>query len=647
MGKTIPVPARIAQHAFITEAKYRERYQRSLNDPEGFWADQAKKFITWYEPWEKVFSGGFDRLDMRWFSGGKLNAAYNCLDRHLEKKGRQPAIIWEGDNPNQTQVLTYRELYERVCLLANVLKNFGIKRGDRVCIYLPMIPEAAIAMLACARIGAVHSVVFAGFSADSLKTRILDSDCRLVITANEGIRGDKIIPLKKNVDQALRDCPNVRTVIVVKRTENLVPWVHERDVWYHNMISQVRPDCPAEIMDAEDPFFILYTSGSTGKPKGILHGTGGYLVYVAMTFKYVFDYHRHQIYWCTADVGWITGHSYTIYGPLLNGGTTLMFEGVPNYPSPSRFWQVIEKHQVNIFYTAPTAIRALRREGDDWVKQTHRESLRILGTVGEPINPEAWEWYYRVVGENRCPIVDTWWQTETGGIMISALPGATPLKPGSAAWPFFGVAPLIVDEHGQPVPDGTMGKLVITKPWPGMMQTIYGNQERFINAYFKDFPGYYLTGDQATRDSEGYYWIAGRSDDVIKVSGHRLGTQEIESALIKHISVSETAVVAVPDAIKGQGIYAYVTLKVGFKPSTMLKNELIQSVRNSIGHIATIDYIQWTESLPKTRSGKIMRRLLRKIANNDLTDLGDLTTLANPDSVDELIEDRKKMEIKS
>src|SRR5579883_2135070 len=627
----------------ITTQQYQEDYHRSIDDPEGFWGEQAKKFITWFSPWEKVLSGGFDQLDVRWFQGGKLNAAYNCLDRHLEIHPEQAAIIWEGDDPNESKILTYQALYDQVCRFSNVLKQYDVKKGDRVCIYLPMIPEAAIAMLACARIGAIHSVVFGGFSAEALKSRILDADCQIVITANEGIRGHKIVPLKQQVDIALQECPRVRTVIVVKRTANSVPWNQERDVWYHEAMSKAHPHCPAEVMDADDPLFILYTSGSTGKPKGILHSTGGYLVYVAMTHQLVFDYRPGEVYWCSADVGWVTGHSYSIYGPLLNGATTLLFEGVPHYPTPSRYWDVIDKHKVNIFYTAPTAIRALRREGDHWVTRTSRQSLRILGSVGEPINPEAWEWYYHIVAEKRCPIVDTWWQTETGGIMISPLPGTTPLKPGSATWPFFGIVPMIVDDQGNPVPDGKMGNLIIKKPWPGMMQTVYRDRDRFVNTYFKPFPGCYTTGDQAHCDVEGYYWIAGRSDDVIKVSGHRIGTQEVESALIQHQGVTEAAVVAMPDPIKGQSIYAFVTLKTGIQPSDQLKKECVQAVRETIGPIATPEHIQWTEGLPKTRSGKIMRRLLRKIANNDVSDLGDLTTLADPSVVDALIKERRNV----
>jgi acetyl-CoA synthetase len=636
-----PVSPEFASNTLVTETQYQEQYARSLSDPEGFWSEQAKKYLHWFEDWEKVLSGGFDSLDVHWFSGGKLNVSFNCLDRHLATRAEQPAIIWEADDPKDSKVINYRELHEQVCKFANVLKHYGVRKGDRVSIYLPMIPEAAIAMLACTRIGAVHSVVFGGFSSEALKTRIQDADCQIVITANEGIRGSKIVPLKHNVDTALKECPNVRNVIVVKRTQNQVAWNSSRDVWYHDAMSQIKTECAPAIMDAEDPLFILYTSGSTGKPKGILHGTAGYLLYAAMTHKLVFDYHDKEIYWCTADVGWITGHSYCVYGPLANGATTLLFEGVPTYPTASRFWEVIDKHKVNIFYTAPTAIRALRREGDDWVKRTSRKSLRVLGTVGEPINPEAWEWYYHIVGEARCPIADTWWQTETGGIMISALPGATPLKPGAAAWPFFGIVPMIIDDEGKPVPDGKMGKLVITQPWPGMLQTVYQNPERFVNAYFKEFPGRYLTGDQAYRDADGYYWISGRSDDVLKISGHRIGTQEVESALIRHQAVSEAAVVAIPDPIKGQSIYAFVTLKVGFHSNDDLKKELVQTVRESIGAIAIPEHIQFTEGMPKTRSGKIMRRLLRKIANNDLTDLGDLTTLADPGVVDEIIRDRE------
>jgi acetyl-CoA synthetase len=636
-GTPYPLLSRIMKTSLLNEETYHSEYQRSIADPAAFWSDQAKKHITWFSPWKKVLTGDFKKYNVLWFQGAKLNAAYNCLDRHLETRGKQTAIIWESDDPNFSQTLTYEDLYVSVCRLANVLKSFGIKKGDVVCIYLPMIPEAAISMLACARIGAIHSVVFGGFSAEALKSRILDANAKCVITANVGIRGHKIIPLKSHVDIALKDNSDVTNVIVVKRTEEQTPWLGDRDVWYHEAISAVKVECDAVEMAAEDPLFILYTSGSTGQPKGILHGHGGYLVYAAMTHQYIFDYHDGDIYWCTADIGWITGHSYGVYGPLLNGATTLMFEGVPNYPTPSRFWEVVDKHKVNIFYTAPTAIRALRREGDEWVTKTNRQSLRILGSVGEPINPEAWEWYYHVVGDDRCAVVDTWWQTETGGIMISPLPGATPLKPWSAAWPFFGILPHIVNEQGKRLPPNEMGQLVIKNPWPGMMQTIYRDHQRFIETYFKEFPGYYSTGDQAYSDEEGYYWVLGRSDDVIKVSGHRIGTGEVEGALITHVAVSETAVIGVPHSIKGQSIYAFVTLRKGHQASDELKKELIQKVRDNIGAIAIPETIQWANELPKTRSGKIMRRILRKIATQETKNLGDLSTLANPDVVNDLI----------
>lgn len=625
---------------YITETQYEELYARALRDPKHFWSEQAEKFITWFKRWDEVVSGDFAHQNVRWFGGGKLNACYNALDRHLEKRAQQTAIIWEGDDPLKSKKITYAELHEQVCRLANVLKKLNIKKSDRVCIYMPMIPEAIVAMLACARIGAVHSVVFAGFSPDSLSTRILDSDCKMIITADEGVRGNKIIPLKNNVDEALKKCPRVRNVIVVKHTGQEVSWVSERDVWYNEAMQVAGTSCPCEMMDAEDPLFILYTSGSTGKPKGILHTTGGYLVYVAMTFKYIFDYHDKDVYWCTADLGWITGHSYLIYGPLCNGAISLVFEGIPTYPTPARFWEVIDKHNVNIFYTAPTAIRALRREGDDWVTSTRRTSLKLLGTVGEPINPKVWEWYHQVVGNGRCAIVDTWWQTETGGILISPLPGATPLKPGSAAKPFFGIVPEVVDDDGHPVEDGIMGKLVIKQPWPGLMQTVYGDRARFVSTYFKDVPGCYLTGDDAKRDHDGYFWITGRNDDVIKMSGHRIGTGEVESAFIESPVVSEVGVVSVPDEIKGESIYAFVTLKTGIMPSDELKKELVQQVRKSIGAIAAPNYIQWAEALPKTRSGKIMRRILRKIANNKMDELGDVSTLADPQVVDSLIKNR-------
>ena len=634
-----PVSQEVAEQALLTAAQYETWYAQSLSDPETFWGEQGK-CITWYEPWEKVLSGGFDLLDQHWFQGAKLNVAYNCLDRHLETRGQQAAIIWESDDGNASQIMTYQALHEQVCRLANVLKHLGVTKGDRVCLYLTMIPEVVIAMLACARIGAIHSVVFAGFSAEALRTRIIDADCCLVITANEGVRGHKKIALKENVDAALIGDHQVKHVIVVQRTSEPVAMHANRDHWYHERMATAEAHCQPAIMDAEDPLFILYTSGSTGKPKGILHGCGGYLVYAAMTHRYVFDYHDKDVYWCTADVGWVTGHSYGVYGPLANGATTLIFEGVPNYPTPSRYFEIIDQYQVNIFYTAPTAIRALRREGDAWVKKTSRDSLRILGSVGEPIDAETWEWYYHVVGNGRCPIVDTWWQTETGGIMLSALPGAMSLKPGSAARPFFGVEPQILDEQGHAVLDGSMGHLVIKQPWPGMLQTIYGNPARYRAAYFATYPGYYLTGDLARRDQDGYYWIAGRSDDVLKISGHRLGTQEVEGALCMHPAVAEAGVVAIPDAIKGESIYAYVTLKTGYTASAALQSALIQTVRQAIGAIAEPDHIQFAESLPKTRSGKILRRLLRKIAERQMDDLGDLSTLADPAVVKALIEKR-------
>ena len=644
-SKVYPVPPEIAARAHITAEQYEQMYRRSVDDPDGFWAEQAEAFITWYQPWQKVSDWSYDASDLhiKWFEGGKLNACYNCVDRHLETRGDQVAIVWEGDDPARDAKITYRELHEHVCRLANVLKARGVGKGDRVCIYMPMIPEAAYAMLACARIGAVHSVVFGGFSPESLKDRILDSDCRVVITADEGLRGGKTVPLKANTDQALEHCPNVHTVITVRNTGGDIGWTEGRDVWYHEATAEASTQCEPEVMDAEDPLFILYTSGSTGKPKGVLHTTGGYMVYAAITHKYTFDYHDGEVYWCTADVGWVTGHTYIVYGPLANGAITLMFEGVPNYPDASRFWQVCDKHNVSIFYTAPTAIRALMREGDEPVKKTSRKSLRILGTVGEPINPEAWEWYYHVVGEGRCPIVDTWWQTETGGHLITPLPGATPLKPGSATRPFFGVVPGIIDpETGRLVEgDGeARGALVITRPWPGQMRTVYGDHQRFVDTYFKTYPGYYFTGDGARRDADGYYWITGRMDDVLNVSGHRLGTAEIESALVLHDAVAEAAVVGYPHEIKGQGIYAYVTLVKGVEPSEELRQELVDLVRREIGPIAKPDVIQWAPGLPKTRSGKIMRRILRKIAENDVEHLGDTSTLADPSVVEDLVKNR-------
>jgi len=639
-AKVYEVLPQIAKMAHITEEKYQQMYARSISDPAGFWAEQAKTFVTWFKEWDTVQDCNYYEGKIRWFDGAKLNVSYNCLDRHLSTRGDQVAIIWEGDNPKVDKKITYRDLYERVCRLANVLKAQGVKKGDRICIYLPMIPEAAVAMLACTRIGAIHSVVFGGFSPEALKDRIQDSTCEVVITSDEGLRGGRPVPLKTNVDKALTQCPSVKKVIVVKHTGNEIPWKDGRDLWYHDAVAKVSTNCPPEPMDAEAPLFILYTSGSTGKPKGVLHSTGGYLVYVAMTHKYVFDYHEGDVYWCTADVGWVTGHSYIVYGPLANGATTLMFEGIPTYPDVSRFWQVVDKHQVNIFYTAPTAIRALMGKGDGPVKSTSRQSIRILGSVGEPINPEAWEWYYRVVGDERCPIVDTWWQTETGGILITPLPGATKLKPGSATRPFFGVIPALVSNEGEILDGAAEGNLVITQAWPGQMRTVYGDHQRFIDTYLKTYPGNYFTGDGARRDADGYYWITGRVDDVINVSGHRLGTAEVESALVLHEAVAEAAVVGYPHDIKGQGIYAYVTLMAGVEPSEELRKDLIKLVREEIGPIATPDVIQWSPGLPKTRSGKIMRRILRKIAANELDSLGDTSTLADPTVVDNLVQNR-------
>jgi acetyl-CoA synthetase len=638
--KVYDVPKEVAARAHITDDKYKEMYARSVSDPDGFWGEQAEKFISWFKKWDKVQEWDVKAGAIRFFEGGKLNASYNCIDRHLETRGDQVAILWEGDDPSVDKAITFRELHEQVSKFANGLKSRGVKKGDRVCIYMPMIPEVAIAMLACARIGAVHSVVFGGFSPESLKDRILDSDCRVVITADEGPRGGKPVPLKANTDTALKACPNVSTVVAVKHTGGDIAWIDGRDVWYHDLMAEASAECPPEEMDAEDPLFILYTSGSTGKPKGVLHTTGGYMVYTAITHKYVFDYHDGDVYWCTADVGWVTGHSYIVYGPLANGATTVMFEGIPTYPSASRFWEVVDKHQINIFYTAPTALRALMGQGDEPVKRTSRKSIRLLGTVGEPINPEAWEWYYHVVGAERCPIVDTWWQTETGGILITPLPGATKLKPGSATTPFFGVVPELVDAEGKVLEGAASGNLVITRPWPGIMRTVYGDHQRFIDTYFKAYPGKYFTGDGARRDEDGYWWITGRVDDVINVSGHRMGTAEVESALVLHEAVAEAAVVGYPHDIKGQGIYAYVTLMNGVKPSEELRKELVQQVRKEIGPIAAPDVIQWAPGLPKTRSGKIMRRILRKIAAEELDSLGDTTTLADPSVVDHLVENR-------
>ncbi|ALN18074.1 acetate--CoA ligase [Ectopseudomonas mendocina] len=635
-----PVQDAVRQRAHLDNDAYLRLYQQSVEQPDTFWAEQAKAFLDWFKPWDQVHASDLKQGRAEWFRGGKLNVAYNCIDRHLEKRGEQIAIIWEGDNPAESAHITYNKLHHNVSRLANVLKRRGVKKGDRVCIYMPMIPEAAYAMLACARIGAVHSVVFGGFSPDALRDRILDADCRTVITADEGVRGGKYIPLKANVDKALQSCPDVSTVVVVERTQGDVAWVEGRDLWYHQALKEVDADCPAEPMDAEDPLFILYTSGSTGKPKGVLHTTGGYLLGAAMTHKYVFDYHEGDIYWCTADVGWVTGHSYIVYGPLANAATTLMFEGVPNYPDASRFWQVIDKHQVNTFYTAPTALRALMREGEGPVKATSRSSLRLLGTVGEPINPEAWEWYFHVVGDTRCPIVDTWWQTETGSILITPLPGATDLKPGSATRPFFGVQPVLLDEQGKEIDGPGSGVLAIKASWPSQIRSVYGDHQRMVDTYFKPYPGYYFTGDGARRDEDGYYWITGRVDDVINVSGHRIGTAEVESALVLHDAVAEAAVVGYPHDVKGQGIYAYVTLMNGQEPSDELKKDLLTLVGKEIGSFAKPELIQWAPGLPKTRSGKIMRRILRKIACNELENMGDTSTLADPSVVDSLTEQR-------
>ncbi|MBX3523365.1 MAG: acetate--CoA ligase [Xanthobacteraceae bacterium] len=630
------------KRAWLDEAKYKEMYAASINDPEKFWGEEAKKRIHWMKPFTKVKNTSFDgNVSIKWFEDGKTNISYNCIDRHLEKRGDQVAIIWEGDEPTDDKKITYKELHAEVCRWANVLKAQGAKKGDRITIYMPMIPEAAYAMLACARIGAIHSVVFGGFSPDSLAGRIEDCKSEIVVTADEGIRGGRKIPLKANTDAAADKAGGVKSVIVVKRTNAAVDMKAGRDVYYDDAAKTVSADCPCEEMNAEDPLFILYTSGSTGKPKGVLHTTGGYSVFTSMTHQYVFDYHDGDIYWCTADVGWVTGHSYIVYGPLQNGAVTLMFEGVPNYPSMSRFWEVIDKHKVNIFYTAPTAIRALMQAGDDPVKKTSRKSLRLLGSVGEPINPEAWEWYHRVVGENRCPIVDTWWQTETGGIMISPLPGAIAQKPGSATLPFFGVQPQLVDAEGKVLEGATSGNLCITDSWPGQMRTVYGDHERFVQTYFSTYKGKYFTGDGCRRDADGYYWITGRVDDVINVSGHRMGTAEVESALVAHPKVSEAAVVGYPHNIKGQGIYAYVTLMAGEAASEDLRKELVGWVRKEIGPIASPDLIQFAPGLPKTRSGKIMRRILRKIAEDEYQSLGDTSTLADPAVVDDLVNNRQ------
>ena len=638
--KIYKVTAAAKQRSHMDAARYQELYQQSIDSPEEFWAEQAGELLHWHKPWKSVCESDFRTAQAKWFAGAKLNVAFNCIDRHLERRGDQTAIIWEGDEPSDAKEISYRELHSHVCKFANALKARGVAKGDRVCIYMPMIPEAAYAMLACARIGAIHSVVFGGFSPESLKDRILDSDCQTVITTDEGVRGGKTIALKANVDAALESCPKVHSVFVVRRTNAEVPWIDARDVCYHKATLAESDQCEPELMDAEDPLFILYTSGSTGKPKGVLHTTAGYLLGACITHKYVFDYHDGDVYWCTADVGWVTGHSYIVYGPLANGAITLMFEGVPTYPDASRFWQVIDKHQVNIFYTAPTAIRALMAVGDEPVTRTSRSSLRLLGSVGEPINPEAWEWYYHVVGEARCAIVDTWWQTETGAIMITPLPGVSDLKPGSASIPFFGVKPALLDAEGKELEGANTGNLVLCQSWPSQIRSIYGDHQRCIDTYFTTYPGYYFTGDSARRDADGYYWVTGRVDDVINVSGHRLGTAEIESALVLHPQVAEAAVVDYPHAIKGQGIYAYVTLMADVEESEELRTELEKFVGKEIGAFARPEIIQFAPSLPKTRSGKIMRRILRKIAANELDNLGDITTLAEPAVVDQLIENR-------
>ncbi|WP_263144681.1 acetate--CoA ligase [Pseudomonas sp. RIT-PI-AD] len=635
-----PVSAATRQRALLDEAGYRRLYRQSLEQPELFWSEQATAFLDWFAPWDTLYAGDFAAGRVEWFKGGKLNVAHNCIDRHLRERGDQVAFIWEGDDPAESAHITYNKLFRNVCRLANVLKDRGVAKGDRVCIYMPMVPEAAYAMLACARIGAVHSVVFGGFSPDALRERILDADCRVVITADEGVRGGKYIPLKQNVDQALTQCPQVSTVVVVERTQGEVDWVQGRDIWYHEALHGVSDSCPPEWMDAEDPLFILYTSGSTGKPKGVLHSTGGYLLAAALSHRYVFDYHDGDIHWCSADVGWITGHTYLVYGPLANGATSLMYEGIPLYPDASRMWQVIDKHRVNIFYTAPTVIRALMREGEAPVRQTSRASLRLLATAGEPINPEAWEWLYNVAGERRCPIIDTWWQTETGSVMITPLAGVTALKPGAATRPFFGVQPVLLDEHGEEIVGAGSGLLAIRSSWPSQIRSIHGDHQRLLDTYFAPYPGYYFTGDGARRDEGGDYWITGRVDDVINVSGHRIGTAEVESALVLHDAVAEAAVVGYPHEVKGQGVYAFVTPMRGVEPDEALRTALLALVSKEIGGFARPELIQWAPGLPKTRSGKIMRRILRKIACNELDSLGDTSTLAEPAVVAELIEQR-------
>lgn len=635
-----PVSDHWSENAWINKEKYEDMYQESVESPDSFWEKQAAEFLDWSVKWEQVYSADFSKGHSTWFLGGKLNVTANCIDRHLDNRGDQTAIIWEGDDPSEHKRISYKELHEHVSKMGNVLRQRNVKKGDRVCIYMPMIPEAAYAMLACARIGAVHSVVFGGFSPEALKDRILDSDCQVIITADEGYRGGKTVPLKENTDKALESCPRVHTCLVIQRTSGDIDWLEGRDVWYHDASNNVSSECHPEIMDSEDPLFILYTSGSTGKPKGVMHTTAGYLLMSAMSHKYTFDYKEGDIYWCTADVGWITGHSYIVYGPLCNGGTTLMFEGVPTYPDASRFWQVIDKHQVNQFYTAPTAIRALMGAGDSYVEKTSRESLKLMGTVGEPINPEAWEWYHRVVGDSRCPIVDTWWQTETGAHMLTPLPGVTELKPGSATHPFFGVQPILLDSEGSEIKGEGEGLLMIKASWPSQIRSVYGDHQRCVDTYFSPYPGYYFTGDGAKRDADGYYWITGRVDDVLNVSGHRMGTAEVESALVLHNKISEAAVVGCPHEIKGQGIYCFVTPMAGIDPDEQLRLELIALCVQEIGPIAKPDFIQWAPGLPKTRSGKIMRRILRKVAANELDNLGDTSTLADPSVVDQLIINR-------
>jgi acetyl-CoA synthetase len=634
-----PVPANF-KDAYINEEQYRRLYRRSIEDPEGFWGEKAAEFLAWDQHWDRVVEYDFVKGTAAWFAGGKLNVSYNCIDRHLPERADQTALIWEGDDPADSKHITYSELKEHVCRLANALKSRGVRKGHRVCIYMPMIPEAAYAMLACTRIGAIHSVVFGGFSPGALKDRILDSDCQTLITADEGVRGGHKVPLKANADKALADCPNVHTCLVVTRTGAEIGWREGRDVRYEELVAAADGDCPPESMDAEDPLFILYTSGSTGKPKGVLHTTGGYLLQAAMTFKYVFDYREGEVFWCTADVGWVTGHTYIVYGPLANGAISLVFEGIPTYPDAGRCWEVVDKHQVNTFYTAPTAIRALHAVGDEPVKRSSRASLRLLGTVGEPINPEAWTWYYKVVGDSRCPVVDTWWQTETGAHMITPLPGATALKPGSATVPFFGVSLALLDERGGEIEGPGAGYLVVKASWPSQIRSVYGDHQRMVDTYFSNYPGYYFTGDGASRDEDGYYWITGRVDDVLNVSGHRMGTAEVESALVLHEKIAEAAVVGFPHDIKGQGIYCYVTPMHGVEPTEELRRELVELCVREIGPIARPDVIQWAPGLPKTRSGKIMRRILRKIAENELGSLGDTSTLADPTVVDNLVANR-------